>query len=255
MAVAEPVAWKQPALTVGLVVYGDQYTSQAKALAWAKRQGWKLVVVNNQPEGAQSGQWQGSNAHFEFSGYLEALDQMSGPGPFLLINDTFFYNHATRLWCRALHHWNQRLVRQPTQEVWILGDVRREKEVFPEKDANFLASWLFYLPNRASLEVLAACLSQLTTEELPEPSIGYQTYVNRWLQSNGPWRGWHGQRNEAALARKRRVIRLEHRLSQLLQQGGWMQGADEYLVWYPLLRLYERFKTRLLAISSKSSKK
>lgn len=256
MAVAEAVAWKQPALTVGLVVYGDQYISQAKALAWAKRHGWELaIVVNNEPNGAQPGQRQGSNTHFEFSGYLEALAQMSGPGPFLLINDTFFYNHATWLWCAALHRWNQQLADQPKELAWVLGDVRHEKEIFPEKDGSFLASWLFYLPNRASREVLAACLSQLTTESLPEPSIGYQTYVNRWLQSKGPWGGWHGERSEAALARKQRVIRLEHRLSQLLQQGGWMRGADEYLVGYPLLRLYERLKTRFLAIQSKSSKK
>lgn len=245
----------KPALTVGLVVYGDQYIRQSQAMAWAEKQGWELAaVVNNAPGAAQLGQIQGSNACFEFSGYQEVLERLTGPGPFLLINDTFFYNHATLLWCKLLHQLNKQLRHVSNKEAWILGDIRREEECFPEKNNIFLASWLFYIPNRASLDLLAAALTQLTTESLPEPGEGYQSYVNRWLLARGPWGGWHGKRTEASLARKRRVIRLEHRLSQLLEQGGWMRGADEFVLWYPLLRICDRIKTRFLAVMSKGAK-
>ena len=242
-----------PTLEVALVCYGRQYVAQQEFMDLLVRHNWQLAcIVNNEKSTVKAGEVAGSNAAFEFSGYAEALPHFKSEGPFLLINDTFFYNHLAWAWTKVvqqLTHATTKHGSQPLAGVW--GDIRRESVAFPEKDKAYLASWFFYVPDRAALSAFQQCLDTLLTVPMPPASMAYAAYVDDWLQARSFFGGWHGHLNEETLARKRRVIRMEHRLSQLLVHAHLLHGVDERIRWFPLLRLLERMYTRWLALSKR----
>ena len=47
----------------------------------------------------------GSNAYFEFSGYLEVLNCMKTEGPYVIANDTWFKTHNAYFWSGLLRNF------------------------------------------------------------------------------------------------------------------------------------------------------
>lgn len=252
MAVSTSIPAPVPRLEVALVCYGSQYVSQQAFKQWLAHNDWMLAcIVNNQKNAVQAGEIAGSNTDFEFSGYAEAIPHFTSEGPFLLINDTFFHNHLSWGWTKVVHQLTQACGQAAAgQLTGVWGDIRSEQVAFPEKDKVFLASWFFFIPNRAALAAFKQCLHTLLSTPLAPPGAAYATYVEDWLQAGSIWGGWHGKIDEKALLRKRRVIRLEHRLSQLLTKETVLHGVDERIRWFPLLRLLERLHTRWLALTN-----
>jgi hypothetical protein len=132
----------------------------------------------------------------------------------------------------------------------ILGDVRIEKVHFEEKDRKYLASWIFLIPDRVSLEVFIEVLAELISKKLNAPSSAYQQYITDWLNRKSIFSGWHGPKDQQTLLRKELTVRLEHELSKRLSLRGIALSSfgRRSPIIYQVTRGYDRVKTRWMAV-------
>jgi hypothetical protein len=204
-----------------------------------------LLVVNNEWGKAKDTELQGTNEFYEFSGYDQLLQWMKErEGPFVIVNDTFFKTHQTRLWLWLL----KRVLTQShllTSGV-VYGDIRRDGDALTERPNPFWASWIFVIPDVATLKRFQEILELVTTRNVPTLSEAYTEFLDDWLQPKQRWGGWHGQVSEQALERKRACIIMEHQLSKLWLNRGYEIGSvgDFYPHVYRMLRILDRLKTR-----------
>lgn len=234
-------------LEVGFVLYGSTLDKRAKIAEVTQRLGGALTyLVNNHSGSCREDEIKGSNLSFEFSAYLDLLREFKGSGPFILVNDTIFRNHATSLWVQLLESGLHSGVRYPE----ILGDIRIEKVHFEEKDRKYLASWIFLIPDRVSLEVFIEVLDELISKKLNAPSSAYQHYIVDWLNRNSIFSGWHGPKDQQTLMRKELTVRLEHELSKRLVHRGIALSSfgRRSPIMYQVTRGYDRVKTRWMAV-------
>lgn len=189
----------------------------------------------------------GSNAYFEFSGYLEVLNCMKTEGPYVIANDTWFKTHNAFLWTGLLRNFRQK----QGSEVSIYGDIRKEISPYPEKPSPYLSSWIFYIPNKTVLGQFQTCLKQaIASVEQGGFSHEYVSYVEDWLKPKNRLYGWHMASHESGvLERKRRCIYIEHQLNlELLKAGVHLVSLGYQQNWrYGLLRWLDRLQTRLNA--------
>ncbi len=219
-------------------------------LAWAVRTGIaedRLLFIENRP--GTKADHAGDNSAWEFSGYSVALKLFQGEGPYLICNDTLLRNHWHQGWSRLIAKWLIELSK--TAEVQIWGDVRAEAFAWEEKPKVYLASWLWILPNRASLDAFRQILDHVLNTPFPEPSTLYLEYYKNWLRK--PWwaGGWYGVPNDDEMNRKLRSIRMEHALSLEMNRHypeALCSLGTAYPLWYRVIRLADRLLARFNAM-------
>ncbi len=234
--------------SLGLLVYGDTSRFTDRIAKWADdMKPSRLVVVNNHAGMLAAGEMAGDNTHFEFSGYRVLCANLSGDGPFVIVNDTLFRNHWTGGWTQLLRIVMRRI--DCTQDV-VYGDIRRDGNSIPERPDPFLASWIFVLPNRAVLLRFDQILDQLCRTDLPEPSPAYAAFLKNWTAAGKRFRGWHGKRDPASVDRKIRAVRFEHALSEALPDAGLpiVSLGTFSPVLYRTIRVVDRLQTRISAL-------
>jgi len=232
---------------LGFVLYGSSPAKRAKVSKVAQSLGGaQTYIVNNHEGSCREDEIKGTNQSFEFSAYRELLREFKGSGPFVLVNDTIFRNHCARLWVKLLQIGLNSGVRYPE----ILGDIRIEKVHFAEKDQKYLASWIFLIPDRVSLEIFTEVLDGLISKKLSAPSLAYQSYIKDWLNRKSIFSGWHGPKDQQTLLRKEFTVRLEHELSKRLVSRSIAIGSvgRRVPIMYQVARGYDRVKTRWMAI-------
>jgi hypothetical protein len=181
------------------------------------------LVVQNDPNAPDCSGFQtvrGSNAHAEFSGYLEGYkalaDHHMGQLPLLVVNDTLFSHRWTSGWRRAVRLWAHR------PPPALLGDTRLDRIPGTPVEMAYLSSWIFGIHG---VEAHAAFLAGLETVVQPEhwgtPAYEmpeYRGMVQGYLDGrNG--RGWSqaGRATSEVRSLKEKCIYAEHRLG-----GIWM---------------------------------
>jgi glycosyltransferase family protein len=232
---------------IAWLIYGSDPTKRQQMNDWASALGIRHAsIVNNLASSCAVDEIPGTNVDFEFSAYEQLLDSFQGPGPFVLVNDTLFRNHGQFLWQKLV----ARALADPGSYPFIWGDWREENIVFPEKPATYLASWIFVIPDRASLEVFKASLTHILHGDLPVASEAYTKYVINWLKSDKWFSGWHGPGDEKTLMRKQRTVRLEHALSIELKKRGMIYRSLGHFgkPLYAWIRIYDRLRTRWMAL-------
>lgn len=233
---------------LGWVIYGSSSAKRVQMQAWAEKLGVsEQWIVNNHAASRTADELAGSNTAYEFSAYLQLARTFTGPGPFLLVNDTLFRNHTQRGWA-----WLTKKCLQASSESVIWGDIRKEKGEIPERPNVFLASWIFVIPDRKQLDNFVQVL-EAVVQQKQQPSAAYEAYLQAWLQP-GPWyKGWHGGHDPAAIARKRAAVQWEHGLSKGLQAAGVRLGSmgQQQRLLYVLIRWHDRLVTRWQAIRAR----
>ena len=228
----------------GLVVLG-------KPSRFYRYFGDRLVrVVNNDRDNSGFGE-QGHNRQFEFGGYLEVMEGFQTEGPYVVVNDTLFDNHHTGAWLYLIDTIAERILEEP-QRLCVVGDIRRDGVDIPERPDPFLASWLFIIPNRDSLEVIKACLRAVLAREVPAVfSPSYEAFLNSWLKTKSIWSGWQGRATEANVVRKRHCIYWEHALSKELALAGvdLISAGRYHRGLYAGIRMYDRLWNRWKALN------
>ena len=232
---------------LGFVLYGSTPSKRAKVSQVAKRLGGtQTYIVNNHSDSCREDEIKGTNRSYEFSAYRDLLREFKGMGPFILVNDTIFRNHGAMLWMQLLQSGLKSGVSYPE----ILGDIRNEKVHFEEKEQKYLASWIFLIPDRVTLEVFEEVLDELISNKLKGPSNAYRAYIKDWLNRKSMFSGWHGPKDRQTLLRKEFTVRLEHELSKrLVKRGMAISSFGRHSpIIYQLTRGYDRVKTRWMAI-------
>lgn len=234
--------------SIGLVAYGDT-TPWQQGLGRLRRQlqAHQLLLANNDRSGRRPHELEGDNSAFEFSAYVLLCRSLEGEGPFILLNDTLFKTHWQWGWLKLLQH-TLKNIDSRQQAIW--GDMRNDGDTLAERPNPFLASWVFVIPNRQSLVLFADVLDCLCKTDLPEPSPAYAEFLDWWTAPNRRWRGWHGNRSDEELLRKKRSIMLEHALSKALAQNSLpIRSLGSFApAFYQLIRLTDRLRTRLKSI-------
>lgn len=229
-------------MRIAIIKYGHRKVTTRKAVAWAGKAGDpNPLIINNHISSLMAGETKGDNSSYEFSAYRIACGLLEGDGPFLIVNDTLFHNHIASVWLRMIRKLK---VAGPA----VVGDPRSEKISFPEKGAFFLASWIYYLPDRESLRLFTNALDKAFIRAAAPEGDEYARYVDHWLKGNRIYGGWHGKSDDEAYARKKRVIRLEHALSLELDKDNLIRSMAGFAPEYALVRLVERIYTRSLAL-------
>lgn len=187
------------------------------------------------------------NKNFEFSGYKEALIQLSkldnrySLSHVVILNDTLFVSHSF-LWKLIINYNLKRSI------TGVLGDVRSYTH------ERFLASWLFIF--QFNLELINELLEYLEygIHESTNPIHQLNKEINDWLLTNSLYKGWYGASphlDSSTFHRKRITIIIERSLSQeLLRNNIVFDNA------YPKL-LYQiaHFHDRLITLSKKLRKR
>lgn len=237
-------------ISIGLVVYGNSAVWQGRIASFQKKlQPYQLLVVNNDHKNCRPQEIKGDNTSYEFSAYVQLCSLMEGDGPFIIANDTLFKTHWQWGWTKLLQKAVQKIDKN---ELSVWGDIRTDGDSIPERPALFLASWIFVLPNRKSLETFQQILTTLCKAKMPEPSAAYADFLAWWTSPSRRLRGWHGPRTAENLDRKIRSIRLEHALSTALHQNQLhIHSLGKFTpIAYKLLRLFDRLRTRLDSLKS-----
>jgi len=232
-------------MEMAVVVYGIDRVSRQKILNWCKRIGVNTpVIINNHPTQHLQNDVKGDNTHFEFSAYHQAVRHFAGNGPYLIVNDTLFINHWAKAWMMMVN----KLQKSNPDAPMIIGDLRNEKESFPEKGKRFLASWFFYMSNASALKQFDDSLKVAMNKPMNALSPAYEQYVNHWLRSKSLLTGWHGKSNAENINRKKQVIFLEHTLSLEIEKRLQLSSIGSYYAPYRFVRIIERLKTRFHAV-------
>lgn len=236
--------------SIGLVVYGNSAKWQQQIAGLKKDlQPTQLLVVNNDHQNCHPEEIRGDNSSFEFSAYAQLGSLLEGDGPFVIANDTLFKTHWQRGWTKLLQ---KAITQMDRHELAVWGDIRTDGDDIPERPVLFLASWIFVLPNRQSLEAFTQILSELCATKMQEPSPAYALFLHWWTSPSRRLRGWHGPRTAENLQRKIRSIRLEHALSTAFHQNHLpIHSLGQFSpLAYKFLRLFDRLRTRLDSLKS-----
>jgi len=239
----------QANISLGWVLYPSTPEKRALMANWASQIGAsEQYIVNNHKPSLLEDEHLGNNLAFEFSAYLQLIDLCKGEGPFVLVNDTLFKNHWQWAWAILVKN-----VIRLNQKGVVWGDIRQEQGDIAERPNVFLASWIFVIPSRYELDRLRKVLVLILDQPLRTPSTAYEAYLSDWLQPKRWYKGWHGQSDEAAMARKRSAIQWEHALSKALLDGGMqLQSAGQAKPFlYLLVRMHDRLVTRFQAIRTR----
>ena len=245
--VQAPVQKANKQAELAWLIYGSSIDKRALMSDWAKNLNIDQVyIANNHPLLYEADELRGTNENYEFSAYEQLLNQFQGPGPYLLINDTLFRNHGHQLWGRLV----KKALQDPGAFPDVWGDWRSESFVFPEKPAQYLASWIFLIPDRPTLILFQTSLHNIIHHKLPQTSTEYEEYIKNWLQSDKWFSGWHGSSDAHTLKRKQRTVRLEHALSIEMRINGLVYSSlgNHAPVYYAWVRLYDRIRTRWMAV-------
>lgn len=233
------------AMIWGLVTFAKRHQWSKPLMQWRSQffryTGW---VVNNWGEQATEVEIAGHNEQYEFGGYLTLLGKMEPlRGPYVLVNDTLFRTHHTQGWMKLLSKVPSGI---ECEDRVVYGDIRWDGTALAERPNPFLASWIFVLPNKASLQLFQSVLQEVLLEEPQEISAEYEAFLQQWLTGGSRWRGWHGRLDVDVLARKRACVVWEHRLSlRLMASGMTLRSLGEWdPSLYARLRLIDRIKTR-----------
>lgn len=207
-----------------------------------------IRIINNSRVDMLFGE-HGTNEQFEFGAYLDLLTGFKSKGPYVVLNDTLFTLHHTRLWMRLIDGC---LGHSKTEGLGpgIIGDIRRDGTDLPERPDPFLASWVFIIPNRNSLASFQTALNTVLGASIPAKfSDGYEDFLNKWLTQKTMVTGWHGTHSDSEILRKRKTIFWEHRLSKLCTESGVeLVSIGQYQpVLYAMVRIYDRIINRVQA--------
>jgi len=230
-------------MQICIVRYGKN-RSLVKGLDLLRRQFPKaeITVINNAPLEADLQEIQGSNLAFEFSGYLELLENRPKQGVVILLNDTLFKHHFAGGWVRFIRSFLEVL---STEDKVIYGDIRWDGTALVERPNPFLASWLFVIPNEISNEVFRSTLRDVIQMPIPKMSAEYELFLTEWLVSSGLWKGWQGsEKDTVTIERKKKCIYWEHQLSANLAKSGveLRSIGEKNRVGYWVLRWVDRLK-------------
>jgi hypothetical protein len=228
-------------MEIAIIKYGENYADNQTIRDWCKKLGChNPIIINNKTSHLLSNEIAGDNSCYEFSAYKMALSKFKGEGPFLIVNDSLFKHHLPAAWAQMVKKANQ--LKVPAPSVW--GDQRKEDVSFPEKEKEFLASWIFYIPDRASLQTFQKALDEaIASVDLPL-SPGYKGYIDQWLNGKKWLRGWKGPMDDETYKRKLLSIRLEHGLSKSLSSHGVMRSFGQITMLYRITRWAERMLYR-----------
>lgn len=132
-----------------LLAYGHSADQDGRWMRFTQqlgRWGQPKLTVDNRPHTVFA-DVQGSNAQFEFSGYLEGLDALvakHGPQSRILVfNDSLFSHHSARRWAEFLKNY------EPRRGPGVYGDSRLEPVQVDGRPLRHLASWMFLLEGSA----------------------------------------------------------------------------------------------------------
>lgn len=233
-------------MEIAFIKYGNEYAENQEITDWCHKLNCvDPVIINNNLSSLMPGELPGDNSFFEFSGYQIAVKSFKTNGPFLIINDTLFKHHLSVGWIWLINKAIQSKLDSPT--VW--GDPRKEKITFPEKENIFLASWIFYIPNRQSLDAFELALDKAIKGIGHPLSDPYQKYIHQWLNEPSLLSGWKGKMDEQTYQRKFISIQLEHALSRALSANGFLRSFGQVTYLYRLIRILERIRYRFNLVS------
>jgi hypothetical protein len=228
-------------MEIVVVKYGNKNANNNKIKNWCSKLGCNNpTIINNKLPILNNDEVKGDNSFFEFSGYSIATTYFKKNGPYIIVNDTLFTHHIPVFWRWILS--NAKRVDPDSLSVW--GDHRKEKIFFPEKSKIFLASWIFYIPNRKSLAIFQSSLGAAIASADQKVSLPYQRYIDKWLLNSTVFRGWNGCLDNKSYKRKSLTIKLEHRLSIELSHYGVLKSLGKLSNLYFGVRLVERIKNR-----------
>ena len=199
----------------------------------------------------------GDNRNFEFSGYVKALEQFSGEGPWLLVNDSLWAHHSVSGWKQILQDWLKTMQSQKRKSAvveGIWGDLRHDGLAIDIKEGSFLASWIFGISGHHAKSTIHHSLLQVLEEGTVPGSPEYADYFKKWLRL--PWwrGGWYGPLDEGALNRKFLCLQWEHRWSRHLRKRleGRIHSFEEvakHSYWW--VRLQDRWIARWVALRNR----
>jgi|TARA_B100001063_G_scaffold184930_1_gene174635 hypothetical protein len=240
-------------MEIGIITYGEEFDFEKISKIFKKHfSNAKILVINNKKDYAKAPQIQGTNKDYEFSGYLELSNCFSSSGPYLIFNDTLFTSHFTKGWIWLICKF---ILVNNNCKNYIYGDLRFDGTKYEERPNPFLASWLFVIPNYETLKKFQFNLKYSLDNRLISTSKGYEEFLNQWISPKSKFSGWHGESYcELTKARKKRSIIIEHRLSRVLKMNGIeikSIGVNNP-IFYQLLRIVDRVKTRFIAFKRKS---
>lgn len=193
---------------------------------------------------------QGSNRHFEFSGYLEGMEASSleEEDPYwVILNDTLFSHH----WALG---WRHLIARVSLLKDGIYGDYRREPILWDGRPLDLYASWIFMVKGplvRLKFQVMLKEVLSMFDTPLNFP--GYEVYQQRYMRAT-LWSGYtsilHPAKHAEALQIKKQCIHAEHRLGRTLDNLGWVNRlpGPTYTLVHAVDRWlsFKRRATRLL---------
>lgn len=202
-----------------LLAYGHSADQDGRWMRFTQqlgRWGQPKLTVDNRPQTVIA-DVQGSNAQFEFSGYLEGLDALvakHGPQSRILVfNDSLFSHHSARRWAEFLKNY------EPRRGPGVYGDPRLEPVEVDGRPLRHLASWMFLLEGSAGQDAFRAALQHALTHFNEAPTWpGYDQFLAHYYAPSRRWGGYTQALRPEDLERKMRCSWAEHRLSLHLQQ-------------------------------------
>lgn len=206
-----------------LLAYGHNADKEGQWMKFTQLLGtWgqpKLVVDNRQ--NTVVADFQGSNRHFEFSGYFEGLNaliQQFGPqSRIFVLNDSVFSHHSTRRWAQFLNQYI------PRKGPGVYGDLRTETIRVHGQPLKYLASWIFLLEGQVGQKAFFDALEYALQHFDQAPDWpGYNEFLEHYYEPSRRWGGYTQALSPDDLERKVRCSWAEHRLSLHLQQQGMM---------------------------------
>ncbi|MDP4741900.1 MAG: hypothetical protein NWR91_00425 [Schleiferiaceae bacterium] len=206
-----------------LLAYGHSADQDGRWMRFTQqlgRWGQPKLTIDNRPNTLLA-EVQGSNLHYEFSGYLEGLDALiekyGTQARIFVFNDSLFSHHSARRWAEFLKDY------VPRRGPGVYGDPRLEPVHVDGKPLHHLASWMFLLEGsngqQAFREALQHALQHF--DESPEWP-GYSEFLAHYYAPSRRWGGYTQALSPQDLERKMRCSWAEHRLSLHLQQQGMM---------------------------------
>ena len=177
----------------------------------------------------------GSNAQFEFSGYLEGMEcARVSTSMLIILNDTLFSHHFTLGWQRLLQ-------RTLGWKPGIYGDPRIEPISWDGRPLRIYASWMFVLSGFHAQIVFKSELEKVIQSfQKPLQFQDYEAYMNRYLR--GSWVSGYTKpalmQDSREKKRKMQCIHAEHRLGRALDILYGIRNPPS--VWYPIVHLADR---------------
>jgi hypothetical protein len=178
--------------------------------------GQPKLTVDNRPNTVFA-EVQGSNEHFEFSGYLEGLEALIekyGPQSRIFVfNDSLFSHHSARRWAEFLKNY------VPEHGPGVYGDPRTESLMVNGSPLRYLASWVFILEGQVGQQAFKDALLQVLKNFNEAPTWpGYAEFLDHYYATGRRFGGYTQSLSGEDRERKLRCSWAEHRLSLLLAE-------------------------------------